>query len=113
MKNLVLISLAAAATLAAGGALAQASGFDEARSAPPGRGAVDDVNQNEVPDFVERRRWWPMSQYDFRRDGIPAYSVPDRRDDRDRNLERERRRDRDLDGVRNNQDRFPDDPRYR
>jgi Ni/Co efflux regulator RcnB len=108
MNKLIFVSLAFAATMAASGAQAQASNHDAARSAPPGRGAVDDVNQNNVPDQAEGGgRWWPWSGYAYegRPQALPVY--PPGAATRGPTP-----RDRDGDGVRNNRDRHPDDPRY-
>jgi|GEM_PF-6586285 len=105
MKGLILASLSLAATLAASGAHAQASNHDAAKSEAPGRGAVDDVNRNNVPDQSERARWWPWGGYAYeaRPQALPAYPPV---------VGAPSRHDRDGDGVRNNRDRHPDDPRH-
>lgn len=104
MKTSILAPFCLAAALAAPGVYAQASNHDAARSEAPGRGAVDDVNRNNVPDQAERGRWWPWGGYAYenRPQVLPVYppaAAPSRHD-------------RDGDGVRNNRDRHPDDPRH-
>lgn len=107
MNKLIVASLALAATVAASGVQAQASNHDAAQSAPPGRGAVDDVNRNNVPDMAEGGgRWWPWGGYAYeaRPQALPVYPPGV--------VTQPSRHDRDGDGVRNNRDRHPDDPRY-
>jgi hypothetical protein len=112
MKKLIYAAAAIAALVAAGPSFAQ-SAECQAGSA---WGAQPGCDSASMPPSVYGNSGWPPAgagyTYPYLAQALPqfvtpyAYSVP-----RSQRVYPSRR-DRDGDGVRNSQDRYPDDPRY-
>lgn len=102
-----------AATLVAGAAFAQINPNSERHNpSQPG------IAHPEVNTPIYGNSGWTLEQ-DLYNGGRPLVVAPDARHLRAGRLDRwvyaypRTRRDRDGDGVRNQRDRYPDDPRYR
>jgi hypothetical protein len=129
MKKLILCACSAAAMSVAGGAFAQGSGVDSQNPAPN----VPTHPHEQEYGIVYGPNYYPLSQHNRYR-AVPVFPAPravappvvvpqmDNRRNRDRDRDRDRdwaragvgrRGDRDADGVRNREDRFPDDPNRR
>lgn len=116
MKTKLFIAAAATAgaALFSGTASAQASCWDSASPDYWGPGCGGSVQQPHVQSL--RQQILTQQGYGYVNPGVPLamdgrYAWVDPRSGRIYN--RGTRHDRDGDGIRNNRDRYPDDPRYR